>query len=62
MNPRYRGMLDCARQIRQECGWRVFARGLPAVWIRAFPLNGATFVVYEHVLEMCRGEKDLREY
>ncbi len=42
--PKYKGVLDCYRQCYREGGMRIFFRGLPAVALRAFPLNGATFV------------------
>lgn len=48
VNPRYSGMFDCFRQSYREAGLRTFTRGLTAVALRAFPLNGATFVGYVH--------------
>ena len=42
--------LDCARNLFRAGGWRVFTRGLSATLIRAFPLNAATFSVYEFAL------------
>ncbi len=44
LSPRYKSMLDCFRQCYAEGGPRIFLRGMVAVSLRAFPLNGATFV------------------
>ena len=43
-NPRYKSMADCFVQCYRESGLKIFTRGLVAVSLRAFPLNGATFV------------------
>ncbi|XP_062037263.1 mitochondrial basic amino acids transporter isoform X1 [Lepus europaeus] len=53
--PRYRGMLDCARQSYQAEGWRVFTRGLASTLLRAFPVNAATFATVTVVLSYARG-------
>eukprot|EP00045_Choanoeca_perplexa_P021665 m.7011 g.7011 ORF g.7011 m.7011 type:complete len:290 (+) comp8673_c0_seq1:45-914(+) len=45
--PRYKSSLDCARQLVRANGLSVFTKGLSACLVRAFPLNGATFAVYE---------------
>jgi len=42
--PKYKGTLDCFVKCYKESGPRIFVRGLTAVSLRAFPLNGATFV------------------
>ena len=44
LNPKYRGMADCFVKCYRENGLKIFTRGLVAVSLRAFPLNGATFV------------------
>ncbi len=44
INPKYKGTVDAFRQCYAEGGLRIFTRGLLAVSLRAFPLNGATFV------------------
>ncbi|XP_058147681.1 mitochondrial basic amino acids transporter isoform X2 [Dasypus novemcinctus] len=54
--PRYRGMLDCARQSYRAEGWRVFTRGLASTLLRAFPVNAATFATVTVVLTYARGE------
>ncbi|EDQ92149.1 uncharacterized protein MONBRDRAFT_23012 [Monosiga brevicollis MX1] len=45
--PRYTGVVDCARQLYRTHGLRVFGNGLASCLLRAFPLNGVTFAVYE---------------
>ena len=44
VNPRYKGTLDAFRQCYQEGGIRIFGRGFAAMALRAFPVNGATFL------------------
>ena len=39
-------MMDTFRKCYQEGGIRIFGRGLVAMSLRAFPLNGATFLGY----------------
>eukprot|EP00730_Choanoeca_flexa_P010765 TRINITY_DN20964_c0_g1_i1.p1 TRINITY_DN20964_c0_g1~~TRINITY_DN20964_c0_g1_i1.p1 ORF type:complete len:292 (+),score=11.13 TRINITY_DN20964_c0_g1_i1:55-930(+) len=46
-NPRYKGMVDCARQLVRGHGYGVFVKGMNSCLVRAFPLNGMTFAVYE---------------
>lgn len=55
-NPRYRSMLDCFQKCYAEGGARIFGRGMIAVSLRAFPLNGATFVGYEYFLDSCNNK------
>lgn len=52
--PQYRGMLDCFRKSYKMDGWRVFAKGFNVVMLRAFPVNGAVFITYEHSLRLMR--------
>ena len=44
LNPKYKGMIDCFKQCYREGGFRIFGRGLVVMSLRAFPLNGATFL------------------
>ena len=46
-NPRYKGSLDCARQILQTEGVGGFYRGFAPCMLRAFPANAATFFAFE---------------
>ena len=45
-----RGMVDVARDIAREHGWRHMFRGLGVTLARAFPVNAIIFPVYEAVL------------
>ena len=47
----YSGMMDCARQSYRAEGAGVFFRGAVAMSVRAFPVNGVTFFVYETLLQ-----------
>ena len=44
VNPKYNGMIDTFRKLYKEDGIRVFRRGLLIMSLRAFPVNGATFL------------------
>ena len=44
VNPKYNGMIDTFRKCYREGGIRIFGRGFTAMSLRAFPLNGATFL------------------
>ena len=44
LNPKYKGMIDCFKQCYKEGGFRIFGRGMFVMSLRAFPLNGATFL------------------
>ena len=44
MNPKYNGMIDTFKKCYKEGGIRIFGRGLIVMSLRAFPLNGATFL------------------
>jgi len=48
---RYRGTLDCVRQIMAADGWRGFYRGFTPCLLRSFPANGAAFLSLEFVSE-----------
>mmetsp|Transcript_11107 Transcript_11107/g.34060 ORF Transcript_11107/g.34060 Transcript_11107/m.34060 type:complete len:302 (-) Transcript_11107:30-935(-) len=51
VNPRYRGVLDCARQLYREGGLRGLYRGAAPGIFRSFPANAVCFIVYEAVIE-----------
>ena len=44
LNPKYNGMMDCFRKCYKEGGIKTFGRGMLVMSLRAFPLNGATFL------------------
>lgn len=54
INPRYKGTLDTFRQCYREGGMRIFGRGFVVMALRAFPVNGATFLGYEYCLSLFR--------
>ncbi|TRY78602.1 hypothetical protein TCAL_06452 [Tigriopus californicus] len=54
INPKYNGTIDTFQQCYREGGIKIFGRGMVAVSLRAFPLNGATFLGYEYILDICR--------
>lgn len=52
--PVYNGVIDCFRKSYRSHGLPVFFRGFSMMMLRSFPVNAATFSVYEsalHVLE-----------
>ncbi|CAB3362341.1 Hypothetical predicted protein [Cloeon dipterum] len=52
--PKYRGMLHCAASSLRSEGPGVFGRGFWLVVGRAFPVNAAIFLSYEHCMSPCR--------
>lgn len=52
--PKYRGMVDCMHKSYKADGLSVFSRGALAMSLRAFPVNGVTFLVYEILLDNCQ--------
>lgn len=48
-NPKYRGVFHCMRHTYATEGLRAFWRGLPAVSLRAFPMNAITLAVYSQL-------------
>lgn len=48
----YSGMWDCAQKSYRAEGAGVFFRGLNIALIRAFPLHGTIFVVYESTMRL----------
>lgn len=47
----YTGMIDCFQKCLKEEGWPVFFRGTGIALMRAFPLHGTIFVVFEGVMK-----------
>lgn len=47
VRPKYKGMVDCTRQILQKEGWGAMYRGVGPCLARSMPANAVTFVVYE---------------
>ncbi len=45
--PQYRGAVDCFRHVVKHEGYAVLSRGLGSAMIRAIPVNGITFAIYE---------------
>ena len=50
----YTSMVQCARDSYRQEGAKVFMRGALAMSLRAFPVNGVTFLVYEVLLDLCQ--------
>lgn len=48
-------MWNVGRSIYQQHGWRFFFRGLGITVVRAFPVNGTIFPVYEFTLQQMSG-------
>jgi len=53
-NPKYKGVIDCVKKMYLTEGWKSFFRGIVPLSIRAFPVNGATFLAYETVFRLCK--------
>ncbi|OXA60595.1 Mitochondrial basic amino acids transporter [Folsomia candida] len=53
-NPQYKGMIHCATIIWKSQGVRGLFRGFLPLSLRAFLVNGTTFLVYEHLFQHCR--------
>ena len=51
----YKNMVDCALKSYQQEGMHVFFRGQTVALLRAFPLHGTIFVVYEQVMGILEG-------
>jgi solute carrier family 25 carnitine/acylcarnitine transporter 20/29 len=47
--PKYKGLIHCARTIMKEEGWRAFFKGLSPCLIRSVPANSAAFFTFELV-------------
>lgn len=45
--PKYKGMMDCTRQILRKEGWAAMYRGVGPCLARSMPANAVTFLVYE---------------
>ncbi len=50
----YTGMIDCFQKSLKQEGWPVFFRGTGVALLRAFPLHGTIFVVFEGVMKFLR--------
>lgn len=50
--PAYKGFIDCAKKSYGTHGFPVFFRGFSMMMLRSFPVNAATFLVYESSLHM----------
>mmetsp|Transcript_11827 Transcript_11827/g.20281 ORF Transcript_11827/g.20281 Transcript_11827/m.20281 type:complete len:310 (+) Transcript_11827:300-1229(+) len=51
MNPKYRGILDCTRQIVKAEGVSALYRGVGPCLARSVPANAICFVVYEYLIK-----------
>lgn len=49
--PKYNGVIDCAKSLIRQNGWKGLYRGLNVTLIRAFPIHSLYFLVYEQVLK-----------
>lgn len=56
--PMYRGVVDCAKKSYQAHGLPVFFRGFSMMMVRSFPVNAATFLVYESSLHFLKPDMD----
>ncbi|OUM60731.1 hypothetical protein PIROE2DRAFT_13459 [Piromyces sp. E2] len=50
----YKSQLECIKQIYRTGGIKAFYQGISSCLIRAFPVHALNFVVYEHVLRICK--------
>lgn len=61
----YKGIIDCAKRIAKEEGFRTFYRGLPPRLISVVPMIGIQFGVYEFMkkvmIDKRNGVIDMRE-
>jgi len=56
-NPKYKNLKDCYNQTKLG-GTGAFFKGLLPCLLRAMPVNAATFLCFEWVLELMGGRKD----
>ena len=47
--PKYRGALDCFRQVVATAGWRALFRGFGPCFARSIPANSVAFLTFEGV-------------
>ncbi|XP_034231924.1 solute carrier family 25 member 45-like [Thrips palmi] len=59
--PMYRGVVDCVKKSYQAHGLPVFFRGFSMMMVRSFPVNAATFLVYESTLHLLKPDMDLSD-
>ncbi|ORX55338.1 mitochondrial carrier [Piromyces finnis] len=59
----YKSQLECIKQIYKTGGIKAFYQGISSCLIRAFPVHALNFVVYEHILSLCKkyGEENESE-
>jgi len=57
----YKSQLECIKHIYKANGIKGFYQGISSCLIRAFPVHALNFVVYEHVLRLCKKLGDERE-
>ena len=50
--PKYRGSLDCFRQVVANEGWRALFRGFGPCFMRSIPANSVAFLTFEAVRKM----------
>lgn len=55
--PLYKNAWDCTKKTFGEGGMVRFFRGFWLLSVRAFIVNGITFLVYENLMETCGGVK-----
>ncbi|KAJ3092716.1 hypothetical protein HK102_003895 [Quaeritorhiza haematococci] len=53
-NPRYRSTMEFLRSAWRKGGIRRFYSGIGPQLLRSFPVHALNFLVYEHVLKMCK--------
>jgi hypothetical protein len=53
-NKMYKSQLECIKKIYRTGGIKAFYQGISSCLIRAFPVHALNFVVYEHVLRLCK--------
>ncbi|CAL8141381.1 unnamed protein product [Orchesella dallaii] len=51
--PKYKGILHCGSVIMKTHGLKAFFHGFWPLSIRAFPVNGTTWLVYEFLFQHC---------
>lgn len=51
--PKYKGMIDCGRQIYRAEGWKGFTRGFSVCLLRSLPANATTFLFLEIAMKWC---------
>nr|XP_022904509.1 solute carrier family 25 member 45-like isoform X4 [Onthophagus taurus] len=52
-NSTYKGTIDCAYKSYKSEGCSIFCKGMIVTCLRAFPVNAATFALYERTIVFC---------